>query len=95
MNRFSLSKQPSDLLKEVSVKVKTVRKQQGISQLDLAKKSGVTYGSVKRFEQTGLISFESLLKIAHTLGRLTDFEQLLNPLENQGNVDRLFSNKTR
>lgn len=95
MSKYSLNKLPSDLLKDVSFKVKKLRKQQKISQLDLAKSSGVTYASIKRFEQTGLISFESLLKIAHVLGRLTDFEMLLNPLENRGDVERLFSNKTR
>ena len=95
MSKYSLDKLPLDVLKEVSQKVKALRKQQKISQKELSKKTGVSYASIKRFEQTGLISFESLLKITDVLGRLTDFETILNPLENQNEIERLFSDKTR
>tara|TARA_Y100000310_G_C20183702_1_gene579361 strand:- start:121 stop:348 length:228 start_codon:yes stop_codon:yes gene_type:complete len=62
----------------MALKVKTLRKEQSITQSALSKKSGVSYGSIKRFETTGQISLESLLKIAHVLGRLEDFDLVLN-----------------
>ena len=43
------------------------RKRRSISQEKLASMSGVSYGSVKRFESTGQISLLSLTKIAMAL----------------------------
>jgi len=42
----------------------------------LSERSGVSYGTLKKFEQKGQISLESLLKVALALGSLDDFEQL-------------------
>ena len=52
------------------------RKQMKISQKELSQKSGVAYASIRRFETTGEISLTSLLKIAHALDALKDFENL-------------------
>ena len=57
-------------------RVKKKRKQMNISQKQLSQKSGVAYASIRRFECTGDISLASLLKIAHTLDALKDFENL-------------------
>ena len=45
-----------------------LRKRKKISQQELAVKSGVSMGSVKRFEQSGEISLKSLTKITIALG---------------------------
>lgn len=95
MNKYSVSKLPTDILQEVAQKHKILRKQKKLSQVLLAKKSGVSLGSIKRFEQTGRIAFGSLLKLAHILGRLTEFESLLMPVENLAEIEKLFSDKTR
>ena len=47
-----------------------------LTQAGLARRSGVTLGSLKRFETTGLIAFDSLLKIALVLECLGDFDKL-------------------
>ena len=47
-----------------------------LSQKLLSQKSGVTYASIRRFETTGDISLSSLLKMAHALDALKDFEGL-------------------
>lgn len=47
-----------------------------LSQEGLAKRSGVTLGSLKRFERTGLIAFDSLLKLALVLDCLGDFDRV-------------------
>ena len=57
-------------------RAKKKRKQMKISQKELSQKSGVTYASIRRFETTGEISLTSLLKIAHVLDALKDFENL-------------------
>ena len=57
-------------------RAKKKRKQMKISQKELSQKSGVTYASIRRFETTGEISITSLLKIAHALDALKDFENL-------------------
>lgn len=57
-------------------RVKKKRKQMKISQRQLSQKSGVTYSSIRRFETTGEISLSSLLKIAHALDALKDFESI-------------------
>lgn len=57
-------------------RMKKKRKQMKLSQRRLSQKSGVTYSSIRRFETTGEISLSSLLKIAHALNALKDFEGL-------------------
>ena len=52
------------------------RKSLNFSQIELSKRSGVSLGSVKRFESTGEISLTSLLKIAVALGCEGDFNKL-------------------
>lgn len=88
-------KNPSDYLEEIAFKIRVIRKQCGYSQSELATRSGVSLGSIKRFELTGLISLESLLKLMHLLNRLSDFDAVLNPIENFEEIEKLFSDKTR
>jgi transcriptional regulator with XRE-family HTH domain len=47
--------------------VRKIRKRRSITQEKLASISGVSYGSIKRFETTGQISLLSLTKIAIAL----------------------------
>ncbi len=56
--------------------MKSLRKLMGYTQHELAQRSGVSYASVKRFEQTGDISLVHLLKLANVLNRLTEFDVL-------------------
>ena len=57
-------------------RVRNIRKRRGISQEELSKKSGVSYGSVKRFENTGMISLLSLTKIAMELDCVDDIKDM-------------------
>ena len=54
------------------------RKEQKITQKELAVKSGVSYASVRRFEKTGEISFSSLLSLAQVVNCLDDFNLLFD-----------------
>lgn len=65
----------SEINNEIAGKIIRLRKRKKISQKELATRSGVSLGSVKRFEQSGEISLQSLTKIAIALGVE---EELLN-----------------
>jgi transcriptional regulator with XRE-family HTH domain len=95
MLKFGIEKQPYDFLKELALRHKTIRKQAGFTQSELAKRSGVSLGSLKRFELSGQIALESLLKLMQILNHLNDFELILKPTENWKAIDKLFSDKTR
>ena len=95
MINFTINKKPYDYLQEIALRHQALRKQAGFSQSELAKRSGVSLGSLKRFEGTGQISLESLLKLTDVLNRLNDFEAILQPLENLEAIEKLFSPKTR
>lgn len=62
----------ADLVKRVKMR----RKELGLTQRALAQTSGVSLGSVRRFELSGEISLSSLVKIGHAIGCLTDFNEL-------------------
>lgn len=69
---------PDEINKEIAVRVRTVRKRRKISQVKLSEKSGVSLGSVKRFESTGEISLLSLTKIAIALNVEQELKQLFS-----------------
>ena len=57
-----------ELDQKLARRVRNIRKRRSISQEKLATMSGVSHGSIKRFETTGQISLISLTKIAMALG---------------------------
>jgi transcriptional regulator with XRE-family HTH domain len=95
MLRFGLANKPTDVMQDIAQRHKALRKQAGYSQSELAKRSGVSLGSLKRFESTGQISLESLLMLVDVLNRLDDFDAILRPIENLDAIEKLFSDKTR
>lgn len=58
---------PEELDQKLAQRVRKIRKRRSITQEKLASISGVSYGSIKRFETTGQISLISLTKIAIAL----------------------------
>ncbi len=95
MNKYSVDKLPRDVRIEIADKHKKLRKQKGLSQIDLAERSGVSLGSLKRFETKGQVSLESLLKLVFVLGRLSDFESVLKPDKNLKHIEKLFDSKKK
>lgn len=57
-------------------RVRSIRKRRGISQQKLSEESGVSYGSVKRFESTGQISLLSLTRLAMALDCTDEIKKL-------------------
>lgn len=63
---------------EIAERMIQFRKRKKISQKSLALRSGVSLGSLKRFEQTGEISLQSLTKIAIALEVEGELEELFS-----------------
>jgi transcriptional regulator with XRE-family HTH domain len=88
---YSLEPTPLEVSKALAEKNRKLRKQLKMSQEEMAERAGVSLGSLKRFENTGKISLDSLLKLMHFLGRLNEFDNLLLQKENLDNVKKLFT----
>ena len=93
--QYGLNKKPADWMLEIAKRHKMLRKQAGFTQSELARRSGVSLGSLKRFETSGQISIQSLFLLIDVLGRLDDFDTILKPIENMKEIERLFSDKKR
>ncbi|MHA8065907.1 helix-turn-helix domain-containing protein [Aquirufa sp. ROCK2-A2] len=91
MRLYSIDKTFNDVLLETAGKVKSLRKQSHFTQKEFAERSGVSLGSLKRFENTGQISFESLLKLVNVLHRLEDFDNILNMNQDLKRLEKMFS----
>ena len=65
-----------ELDQKLAQRVRNIRKRRSISQERLDSMSGVSYGSIKRFETSGQISLISLTKIAMALDIADDIRNL-------------------
>ena len=66
LDNFTLTN-AEDIVREVAENFRKRRVEKNISRQRIAELSGVPLSSVARFEQKGLISFESLTKLAMAL----------------------------
>lgn len=78
-NLFLTQKTPHELNMLLAKRISHIRKRRKVSQKALSTKSGVSLGSLKRFEQTGEIS-------------LLSFSKLAIALEIEGELETLFEN---
>lgn len=63
----------------LAARIRALRLQRGWTQVELAARAGMSVASYKRFEQTGAIAFESLLRAALALDRIGDFDAVFQP----------------
>ena len=77
---------------DIVCNVKKRRKEFGLSQQELAKRSGVSYGAIKRFETKGDISLCSIIKIAFVLNCENDFNQLFSK-KNYSSIDEVINDR--
>ena len=75
-NIFLTQKTPNELNKMLAERIVKIRKRRKLSQKKLSAKSGVSLGSLKRFEQTGEISLLSFSKLAIALEIDNELESL-------------------
>ena len=83
-------KTPNDIAKELVEKIKQYRKKLKISQAQLASKSGVSLGSIKRFESKHEISLNSFIKILIALNLEQDLENLFTQ-KNYNSIDEVIN----
>ncbi|HEY5556724.1 helix-turn-helix transcriptional regulator [Acetobacterium sp.] len=77
---FFNQKTPKEIDNLIAQNIRSIRKRQKLSQEKLSEKSGVSLGSVKRFERSGEISLSSLTKIAIALKCEDDLINLFQDL---------------
>lgn len=95
MNEILLT--PFETSQTIAKSVREKRLSLNLSQQSLSESSGVSYAVIKKFELTGKISLESLLKIAAALRCLADFSKVFKgdiSLESTS-LDELMKQKTR
>ena len=71
-------KTPNEINRIIAKNITNLRKRKKISQKELSLKSGVSYGSIRRFENEGEISLISLTKIAIALDVNEELEELFS-----------------
>ena len=65
-----------ELDQKIAERFRRIRRRRSISQQKMAEMSGVSYGSIKRFEATGQISLLSLTRLAIALDMANDLRSL-------------------
>ena len=69
---------PADIMLRLAKKIQNIRKRKKITQKQLASRSNVSYASLRKFEQTGQISLESLVKLCMELGVIDEINGLFS-----------------
>lgn len=82
-----------ELDQKLAGRIRNIRKRRSISQQKLADMSGVSYGSIKRFETTGQISLVSLTRIAMVLGIADELRNIFSQVPYR-NIEEVI-NETR
>jgi len=88
---------PADLITQIAHQAKEKRLSLNLTQQSLSDRSGVSLGVLKKFERTGKISIESLLKLALVLDSLNEFAALFRPksLESYTTLNQILKQKAR
>ncbi|MFV0339098.1 MAG: helix-turn-helix domain-containing protein [Parachlamydiaceae bacterium] len=88
---------PKEVLQSIADAAKEKRLSKNLSQKSLAENSGVSLGTLKKFEGTGKISLESLLKLALCLDSLQEFLALFKQQAEQQfkTLDKVIHYKVR
>ena len=83
---------PVSIAKKLALRLQKRRLFLNMSQKSLAEKSGVSLGSIKRFENSGEISLKHLLKLALVLDALDEFHDLF-PTKEYNSIDDIIKNR--
>lgn len=70
---------PKEIVLTVAGRARALRLHRGWTQQETADRAGITLASYRRFERTGSISLERLLKAAVALGAYGGLDQLFAP----------------
>lgn len=96
VNEFVLDDfNPEAIMKKVAERLKRSRLELNLSQVALAAKSGVSWGSLKRFEHTGEISLKNLVMLAVALDSTEEFGLLFGKQQYQSIDELINKNKAK
>jgi transcriptional regulator with XRE-family HTH domain len=70
---------PEEMADQLARRLRDERLHRGWKQSTLADRSGVSLPTIRRYERTGRTSLENCLRLCHALGRLDEFDGLLEP----------------
>jgi len=84
-----------EICKAVAEKVKQRRLELNLKKIALAQRSGVNIETYRKFERTGQISFQNLVKIGFAFNMTTDFNLLFSQRQYESLDDVLAENTTR
>ena len=79
---------------DIAKRMIRLRKRKKLSQRELAAKSGVSLGSLKRFEQSGEISLQSFTKLAIALGVEDELDNLFTEVPFES-IEELIHEQTK
>jgi transcriptional regulator with XRE-family HTH domain len=74
---------PTEVGKSLADRAKALRLLKGWTRDTLAGRAGISPASLKRFETTGMASLDLVLKVAHALSRLEEFNKPFHPPQAQ------------
>ncbi len=72
---------PSEKQAAIAQRARNLRISLNVQQKELAERSGVPLPTLRKFEQTGVISLAALMRVALALGALADFDTLFKERE--------------
>jgi len=78
ISKFIKTSTEQSIKQDLVTRFKKRRKESKLTQKELSIRSGVSYGSIRRFERTGDISLQALLKLSRILGNLDDFNVIFS-----------------
>lgn len=76
LSEFISAPTAKSIQKEISERFIKRRKERKMSRAKLSELSGVSYASIRRFEETGQVSLTSLLELSEIIDCLDDFKNL-------------------
>ncbi len=91
----SLLRSHLEVMLDLAVRVRALRLAENITQKALAGRVGVAVGTIKRFEKTGEIQLNHLLRIALVFGRLDEFDRLFCPPDKPASLFHMKEPKNR
>lgn len=94
MSFMHLLYSPAEIARNTGQNAKALRLSKNLSRRTLAEKSGVSETTIKRFETTGVVTFEALILLATALDERAAVTRLFNP-EHPNSVDELKNAKRK